>query len=243
MKIHSSYMTVMTADGEMDVFVAGPEGTPPFPVLIVFQEAFGVNDHIKEICQRYAQEGYFAFAPEFYHRRGKYLQFPYSGSNEVMIHLKHLTEKDLLEDIRSLINQLSLDSTLDIDRIATVGYCVGGYISVLASLHFKFKACISYYGAGIVYEREGFGLKPLLPKFSKNLSPLLFFFGDKDSSIPQEEVQLIKKNLETLNVHTKCVVFQGAKHGFFCDQRGSYHPRAAQESWDISLEFLRELIK
>ncbi len=243
MKIHSSYMTVMTADGEMDVFVACPEGTSPFPVLIVFQEAFGVNDHIKEVCQRYAQEGYFVFAPELYHRRGKYLEFPYSGSNEVMMNLKQLTEKNILEDIRTLLNQLSLDPKLDTGRIATVGYCVGGYISVLASLHFTFKACISYYGAGLVYEREGFGLKPLLNKFSKNLSPLLLFFGDKDSSIPQEEVQLIKKNLETLNVHTKCVVFEGAHHGFFCDQRTSFHPRAAQESWDISLEFLREQLK
>lgn len=236
-------MSVMTSDGEMEVYVSRPDGDLRFPALIVFQEAFGVNDHIKEVCQRFAREGYFACAPELYHRQGKYLQFPYRGSDKVMMHLKGLTEKNILEDIRSLMNHLKQDATLDAGRIATVGFCVGGYISVLASIHYQFKASISYYGAGIVHPREGFGLKPILSKFSKILSPMLFFFGNKDSSIAQEEVQLIRENLQPLKVHTKCVVFEGANHGFFCDQRTSFHPKAAQESWEISLEFLREQLK
>lgn len=240
MMIKNGFINLATADGEMEVYFAGPDKVK-VAAIIIFHEAFGVNDHIKDVCHRFAEHGYFVVAPELYHRHGTHLEFPYSGRSDAMTYLKELTHENLNTDIQAVMDMLHEIPSVDSTRIATVGFCVGGYISVFAAARFSLAGSIAFYGAGMLHERPGFGLKPLKDQFKDINSPLLLFFGQNDSSIPIDEVHQLQNILEQEGKAFRSVIFENSSHGFFCDQRKSYNKLAAQDAWDMCLEFLREI--
>lgn len=240
MNIKNGHVTLHTPDGEMDVYFAHPDKIK-IPAVIVYQEAFGVNDHIKDVCRRLAEQGYFVVAPELYHRHGKQLEFPYSGRSDAMTFLKELTAESLKMDTQAVLDMLHEIPSVDSSKIATIGFCVGGYASVFASTEFELSGSIAFYGAGMMKEREGFKLKPLKEKFQNIQHPLLLFFGQTDSSIPVSEVYQIQALLEDEGKAFQSVVFENSDHGFFCDQRKSYNQIAAQDAWEMSLEFLKDV--
>jgi carboxymethylenebutenolidase len=206
--------------------------------LIVLQEAFGVNDHIKKVCERFAEQGYEVYAPELFHRFGSHLQFPYSGSLKPMELIKQLKEESVISDLEELLHYLEKERGTQISDVSVVGFCIGGYLAVLAGIKYPLKAIISFYGAGLVREREGFELKPLLPNFSRLKVPLLFFFGREDQSIPDADRRAIEMKLKELNLDAKVITYPDANHGFFCDHRSSYHAPSAKSAWEESLKWL-----
>lgn len=240
MKLKNGYITLQTPEGEMEVYFTHPDQIK-LPALLVYMEAFGVNDHIKDVCRRFAEQGYFVVAPELYHRHGKNLEFPYSGRSDAMPLLKELTHESLKMDTQVVLDMLHEIPSVDASKIATVGFCVGGFASVFAATAFDLSGSIAFYGAGMLKEREGFKLKPIKNKLKDISAPLLLFFGQEDSSIPLNEVHEIQGILEKEGKAFRSVVFENSNHGFFCDQRKSYNKLAAEDAWEMSLEFLKEI--
>jgi carboxymethylenebutenolidase len=236
MKVTTDWIQLEMDQKMMMVYRAQPRGIKSDQTIIVYMEAFGVNGHIQDICHRLAHEGYEVLAPDLYYRWGRNLQFEYSDRASAISFLKKMTEGQLIQDITALMNFIRQE--LQTPHIATLGFCVGGYISVLSAIHFPLVTAVSFYGAGLVHGREGFKLKPLVQNFNLIRSPLLLFFGDRDASIPATEIEVIASTLKGYKKKFQIKVFRDANHGFFCGQRGSYQAEAAHVSWEMTLEWL-----
>ncbi len=220
------------------VYHAQPKAQGKNMAVILFMEAFGVNNHIKDVCHRLAFEGYEVFAPDLYYRLGDNLQFSYSDRESVMEYLTQMSEEDLLQDIRQLVNYLHEDRK--IPRLSTLGFCIGGYISLLAAINFPIVSAVSYYGAGVLHERPGFKLRPLSKNLHRIKARPLLFFGELDTSIPLTEVEEISQRLKQSKVPYQMKVLKNATHGFFCEERSSYQAEAAHLSWRMTLDWLNE---
>jgi len=216
----------------MQAHIARPAGEAPRPGLIVLQEAFGVNRHIRDVARRFAEQGYCAIAPELFHRtappgfEGDYGDFP-----SVMPHVNAVVEKTAEPDLRAAFDWLQAQPLVRRDEISCLGFCMGGRLAFLANAVLPLRAAVSYYGGGIAAQ--------FLDRAPALRAPILFFWGEKDKHIPPEQRRQIT---DALKQHGKTFVnveFSDADHGFFCDQRASYHAAAARQSWALTLEFLR----
>ncbi len=229
--------TLTVADGSsMQAFVARPEEKGSFPGILVFQEAFGVNGHIRDVAQRIAGEGYVAIAPELFHRSAapgfevRYDDFP-----SAMPHMKALTEQGLADDVRASYEWLRDSSHVIPDRIGSIGFCMGGRVSFLANATVALRAAISFYGGGIA--------PSLLPRATNLQAPMLFFWGGLDKHIPQDQIRSVLDALKAAGKPYINVDISDADHGFFCDARPSYNPVAAKEAWSLATSFLEAHVK
>jgi carboxymethylenebutenolidase len=221
------------ADGtRMAAYVARPELRRPHPGLLVFQEAFGVNHHIRNVCERFAAEGYVAIAPELFHRtappgfEGSYTDFP-----SIMPHYQAVTTETAEADIRSAYDWLRSNAQVKAGEISSVGFCMGGRVSFIANSVVALRAAVSFYGGGIA--------PALLDRAAKLQAPSLFIWGGLDKHITAEHRRAVT---EAVSEQKKIYVnaeFSRADHGFFCDERAAYEPHSAKQAWALTLEFLR----
>ncbi len=234
MNPRTEYVTLSVSDGSsMRAFVAHPQGTP-VAGLLVFQEAFGVNAHIRDVTTRFAREGYLAIAPELFHRTGAGFEGNYTDFTAVMPHFQGLSDAGLEADIRATFEWVQRSS----GNLPTgaVGYCMGGRTACLAGLVVPLACSISYYGGGIAPSQYFPGLLDRL----KNLAgPILLFWGGKDQHIGPEQIQAVTSTLGAAGKAYVNVEFSEADHGFFCDARASYNPAAAAQAWPLTLAFLK----
>ncbi len=235
-------VTLKISDGsEMRAYVSRPQGAGPHPGMMVFQEAFGVNPHIRSVADRFAREGYTAIAPELFHRtaeagfEGRYDDFP-----GVMNHVRSLTEQGMEADIRAAFGWLEKDAETDSARIACVGYCMGGRAAFLADAATPVRAAISFYGGGIAPSPAGPGLLGRAPELH---APLLMFWGGLDQHILPEHHRAVADALRASGKKFINVEISDADHGFFCDARRSYNKTAAAEAWALCREFLAASVK
>lgn len=238
--VMENFLSIGTPAGVMPVFTAAPPGEK-VPVVIVIQEVFGVNDHIKNICRRLAEEGYLAMAPEIFHRTGTHITAPYGNREAIMPLLGQLTNEDLIADISAVISFLPELPNADHTRVFTLGFCVGGFASLLAPTKLNLNGAISFYGAGVVRPREGIKLTPFVEELSQVKCPLLMFFGEEDVSIPESDRFEIRRVLDENHVPHELFVFGGADHGFFCDERKTFHPESAARAWKKTLSWMDNL--
>jgi carboxymethylenebutenolidase len=235
MNPQTEFVTLSVTDGtSMRAYVAHPAGKPRAG-LIVFQEAFGVNAHIRDVTGRFAREGYLAIAPELFHRTAPGFEGSYSDFNAVMPHLQALTDNGLTADIRATFDWLQKGGDSKNFSTGAVGYCMGGRTACLAAITVPLNGAISYYGGGI-------GPNQMFPNLVDRLkdlkAPMLFFWGGKDQHIPKEQSQAVIDTLRTAQKSYVNVEFSDADHGFFCDARPSYNPAAAAQAWPLTLAFL-----
>ena len=235
-----NFLTIETQSGLMDVYIASPEAEDKVPVILVFQEAFGVNSHIRNICDRLAKAGFLAVAPELFHRAGRRIEIPYTERQKFMPLLGQLTNEEIVQDARDTVKFLKDITNADLNNISTIGFCVGGFASALCAARMEVKKMVSFYGAGMVKKREGIGLEPILDEMNKIQAPCLFFYGGKDVSIPYSEINLIEKKLTASEIPFEVDIFEHSDHGFFCDQRKSYNQEDASIAWKKTLKFLKE---
>jgi carboxymethylenebutenolidase len=230
----TEYVNLSAGDGtSLRSYVAHPEG-PPKAGLLVFQEAFGVNAHIRDVTERFAREGYLSISPELFHRTAPGLEAGYTDFGAVMPHMQALTDAGLAADIQAAYQWLKNGEAKDLPVGAT-GYCMGGRTSIQAALTVPLSCAISYYGGGIA---PG-GMFPSLSDRLKDLNaPALFFWGGLDAHIGSAAVQAVVAALDEAKKDYVNVVFSKADHGFFCDARASYNAVAAKEAWSLTLEFL-----
>jgi carboxymethylenebutenolidase len=238
----SESTTVSTADGPMIVHWAKPSAPAAphsLPGILVFQEAFGVNGHILRVCQRLADEGFVAAAPELFHRAGAGLTMGYEDFPKIRPIMGALTNQTLLTDIVAAHTALAADPLVDPKRTSAIGFCLGGFAAVLAALNLPLATAVSFYGGGMTKARPGMGLTPLVDEFARLKCPTLFGFGEKDASITAEDVALIRSRLNALHGPHEVVVYPEAGHGFFCEDRPAYQPQAAQAAWTRTLRWLQ----
>lgn len=235
-KLKTENITLQAADGtSMNAYVAAPSEGGKLPGLLIFQEAFGVNPHIRDVTERFARAGYVAIAPELFHRTGPGFQGTYTDFPACMPHMQALTPEGLAADARAAFDWLQKSPRVLPNSTASVGWCMGGRVSFLANSVLPLKAAISFYGGGIA--------PALLPRAPQMHGPVLFFWGGLDAHIPQDEVRAVIDAMREARKPYVNVEFSDADHGFFCDARASYKETAAKQAWDLSQRFLATYLK
>lgn len=225
-----------TDDGPMPVYEVLPD--EPRGAVVVIQEVFGVNFHIQDVARRFADAGYHAVAPHLFHRTGS-AELGYDDFSKVMPHMAALTDEKILADVDATIAHLT-STGWGTPQIGLVGFCFGGRVSFLVATDRPLGASVGFYGGGIVTAR--FPQFPALIERAPDLkSPWLGLFGDKDESIPVEDVERIRTDLGNTPLPHEIVRYPEAGHGFHCDAReGHYHEASAKDAWAKTLAWLEE---
>jgi carboxymethylenebutenolidase len=234
--LHTEKVTLQVGDGTtMDAFVAAPAEGGKLPGLMVFQEAFGVNAHIRDVAERFARQGYVTIAPELFHRTAPGFDGPYTDFPAVMPHLSALTPDGLIADATASYEWLQKSPRVLANATACVGYCMGGRASFLANSALPLKAAISYYGGGIA--------PGLLARVPQQHGPILFFWGVQDAHITPDQVRAVTDAMKAAKKTYVNVEFSDADHGFFRDVTSAYREMPAKQSWDLALRFLASYVK
>lgn len=216
-------LTLVAADSHrLGAYRADPAGKPRGGVVVV-QEIFGVNHHIRAVCDRIAEAGYAALAPALFDRTARDFQSGYSPE-EVAKARKFIETPDwdaMLRDTAAAAEELK-----GLGSVAVIGFCMGGTIAFLSATRLAgIAAAVCYYGGGIARFADE------TPK-----CPTQMHFGEKDDHIPMSAVEEIRRKRPDCEIH----VYQGAGHGFHCDERASYHAESAALAWKRSLAFLEK---
>jgi carboxymethylenebutenolidase len=198
---------------------ADPAGTPKAAVMVI-QEIFGVNRHIRAVCDRFAGNGYVAIAPAIFDRIERNFQSGYSP-DEVAVARKFVANPDWPAMLRD--SQAAIDAVKDVGPVGIIGFCLGGSVAYAAATKLSgLSAAIGYYGGAIVRFADD---KPKVPT--------QLHFGEKDAGIPLSDVEIIRAKRPEVEIH----VYPGAQHGFGCDERASYDQASAEIAKQRSLDF------
>jgi carboxymethylenebutenolidase len=235
--IATENITIPNGDLDISAYLAFPTAEGTYPAILVVQEIFGVNDHIRDITRRIAREGYVAIAPAIYQRIAPNFETGYTPKDiEIGREYKNRTTAEELEsDIQATIDYLYRLSKVKKTGIGSIGFCFGGHVVYLTSILDDIKVTASFYGAGITTETPGGG-KPTITRTSQIKGTIYAFFGTLDASIPVAQVDEIESALAHYQIPHQVFRYEDADHGFFCDQRGSYNPSAASDAWNHVLE-------
>jgi carboxymethylenebutenolidase len=219
------HFTLTTTDNHsLGAYRADPAGKPK-GAMVVAQEIFGVNNHIRNVCDRLAAEGYVAVAPALFDRFVRDFQSGYSA-DEVAHARSYLGKIDwpkMLLDI-----QAGLDEVKSIGPVGVIGFCMGGSVAFLSATRLNgLKAAVAFYGGQIV-------------KFAdeKPKCPVQMHFGEQDANIPMSDVAIIRDKRPDCEIYT-----YPAGHGFYCDERGSFHDPSATLAWQRTIAFLDKHMK
>jgi len=207
-----------------------PAGDPKGGVLVV-QEAFGVNDHIQDVCRRVAEAGWLAVAPHLFHRSGD-PRLPYDDISQVMPHLRQLTVDGILADVDAAADRIAA-AGISPERTGIVGFCMGGTVALAVAARRPLGAAVTFYGGGVTEGRFGFG--PLVEEATRLRAPWLGLFGDRDQGIPVADVEALRAAAATSGQETEVVRYPEAGHGFHCDARPDFHPPSAADAWARTL--------
>jgi carboxymethylenebutenolidase len=212
--------------GQIDGYLASPEGDGPFPGVVVIHEIFGLNENIKDIARRFAGEGYVALAVDLF-----------AGSNRAVCMFRLMSGLLLnslnnrgIQDLKAALTYLSKQPGVDSSRIGAIGFCMGGSFAIAwASTDERLKAIAPFYGANP---------RPL--EAVARLCPVVGSYPDNDFTTPQG--QKLDVALDGYNIPHDIKIYPGTKHSFFNDQEKNYDVNAAQDSWQRVLTFFKEHI-
>ncbi len=223
------FIELKSADGKaIPAYVATPAGTAKGGI-VVLQEIFGVNQHIREVAEGYAAEGYLAVAPSTFHRVQPGVELSYSEADmgegfKIMQAVGALPEPGVMQDIQAAIDYAASHSG---GKVGIVGYCWGGLLTWRSACALNgLSAAVPYYGGGMTAPEEA----ARQPKV-----PVLAHFGEQDQWIPLDSVENFKKAHQEAEIHV-----YPAHHGFNCDHRGAYDAAAAKLARERTLAFFRQ---
>jgi carboxymethylenebutenolidase len=228
-------------DKGLSGYYATPMGKGPFPAVIVIMEAFGLNDYVKSICNRLAQAGYAALAPDFYHGA----IFTYTDMSKAIEKLKTIKDDVAMGEVGKGLEFLARRSEVAPGGVGVIGFCMGGRLTFLANATHaaRVKAAVAFYGGGIAASPDPLGRANLLDQVGNMTAPLMLMYGAEDKSIPPEEHQRIAAALSQAKRQYSLNVFPQAGHGFFSDRRDSYQPAPAAEAWAMTMNFFERHLK
>jgi|SRR5580692_7330544 len=218
----SEHITLQASDGQaLGAYVARPEGEP-IAALVVVQEIFGVNAHIRSVADGYAKDGFLAVAPALFDRIEPNVELGYEGADaqKARSFIPKLDVDKALLDVAAAIDYCTATGK----KVGVIGYCFGGTMAWLAACRLRVVAAVGYYGGRIAqYAAE------------TPAAPVMLHFGSQDAHIPAEEIEKVR------SAHPEVEIYlYDAGHGFNCDARASYNAAAAQEARTRSLAFLKK---
>ena len=224
-------------------YKGGKSGNGKGPGLVLLMEAYGVNDHIRELTGRFSGWGMTVVAPDLYHRLPAERRIvSYTDREAALSNLARVRDAEVRQDILRAIAILKQDILVDSDRIGIVGYCMGGRLAFLSSEWFAgtLRATVCFYGGGIgtpVGRFPGQTEVPLRHVAEIN-SPLLLIYGEEDTNIPESARNDVSKALSEAKKDFQMITYPGAGHGFFCPDRPSWHEASAHLAEKVLQEFL-----
>lgn len=210
---------LIATDGHrLDAYEVNPDGASA--AVVIVQEIFGVNAHIRSVVDRYASFGYRAIAPAMFDRveRGVELDYDAADVEQGIALRQKLSWDDSVLDVAAAVEHVS-----DTGAVAVVGYCYGGSMAWLAAASLPIAAAVGYYGGQVV---DFIDRTPQVPT--------MLHFGAVDHAISVDDVRMVAERHPDVAVH----IYDDAGHGFNCDARGSYHPEAAALAEERTREFL-----
>jgi len=228
-------------DGEIPAYRAMPAKGKNFPVVLVVQEIFGVHEHIKDICRRFAKVGYLAVAAEMYARQGDVSKL--TDINAIMPIVGKVPDAQVMSDLDATVAWAKKNNG-DTSKLAITGFCWGGRIVWLYAAHNpNLKAGVAWYGrlAPPPPERAN----PLQPKYPLEIvkdlkAPVLGLYGGADQGIPNDTVEQMQKALKEANKPSEIKLYPDTPHGFHADYRASYRKDQAQDGWNLLLAWFKK---
>lgn len=212
------------------VFEARPKSAETYPAVIVIQEWWGLNDHIKDVASRFAREGYVAVAPDLYSRQGNKVTANPDEAGQLMM---SLNKKDGVADLLAVVAHLKQAPGINGERIGVVGFCMGGSYALLLPCHSTdIKAAAPFYGE-----------IPPTETLKKLACPIRYFYGDEDGWIQMADVERLRTALHDVP-KAEVVIYKGVPHAFFNDTRKEvYHPEQAKDAWKRALSLFAHELK
>jgi carboxymethylenebutenolidase len=227
--IDAGEVKIPVADGTLPGYYARPQGAGPFPTVLVIEEIFGVHEHIKDMCRRFAKIGYLAVAPELYARIADL-----SKMTDAAVIVRDVISKapdaTMLTDLDSAAKWAG-ENKGDLNRLGVTGWCRGGRDTWFYAAHNpKLKAAVAWYGP------IGGGTSAIQPKTTMDIAdeikcPLLGLYGGADGSIDVKDVQKAAEKAKAAGKTVDIVVYADAPHGFNADYRPSYRKNDAEDGW------------
>ena len=229
---------IPVSGGEIPAYRAMPETGRSFPVVLVVQEIFGVHEHIKDICRRFAKLGHLAIAPEMYSRQGDVSKI--TNINEIITKVvSKVPDAQVMSDLDATVAWAKRSSKGETNKLGITGFCWGGRIVWLYAAHNpQLKAGVAWYGRLVGTPDE---LHPTHPVdiAAQLKAPVLGLYGGKDTGIPQDTIEKMRAAIKAAGGKSEIVVYPDAGHGFNADYRPGYDKNAAQDG----MRRLREWFK
>jgi carboxymethylenebutenolidase len=230
---------VPTPDGRLPAYRARPEHGTGLPVVLVVQEIFGVHEHIKDICRRFAKLGYVAIAPELYARQGDVAAL--SDSQEIVSKVvSRVPDVQVLADLDASVAWATASGEGNVEKLGITGFCWGGRIVWLYAAHNStLKAGVAWYG------RLAGTPSDLQPKHPIDVAgslkaPVLGLYGAEDRGIPVDTIEQMRRALHTAGSPSQIVVYPKTPHGFHADYRPSYRKEEAEDGWRRLQDWFRQ---
>lgn len=236
--LEAGEVKIPTADGPMPAYRAMPAGGGPFPTVLVVQEIFGVHEHIKDICRRFAKLGYFAVSPELYARQGDVSQLEDFGA--ILKIVRQVPDKQVMSDLDAAVAWARKSGHADTAKLGVTGFCWGGRIVWLYTAHNPgVKAGVAWYG------RLVGSSSPLQPKHPVDLAgslnaPVLGLYGGADAGIPGKTIDQMRTAVDKAGKTAEIVVYPDTPHGFHADYRPSYRQAEAEDGWKRLLAWFKQ---
>jgi carboxymethylenebutenolidase len=229
--------SIESIDGDLQGYFVKPNIEGTFPAVMVLMEAFGLNDNIKGVCDRFARAGFAALAPDFYYGEN----FAYTDLNGAVAKLKTMNDEKVMAEFGKGLDFFAEREGVDTTKIGTTGFCMGGRFVFLANaIHAnKLKAAVSFYGGGIADDADAFGRKSIVNLAPNMTAPIMLIYGSEDNYIKMQEHEKIAAALSNAKKRYVINVFDKAGHGFVSDRRDSYDPKAAEEAWEMTMSFFK----
>ncbi len=227
--LEAGEVKIPVSDGAIPAYRAMPAKGNAFPVVLVVQEIFGVHEHIKDICRRFAKLGYLAVAPEMYARQGDVSKL--SNIQEIRPIVAKVPDTQVMSDLDAAVAWAKKSSKGNTDKLAITGFCWGGRIVWMYAAHNpKVKAGVAWYGQLVGQPNE------MLPKHPIDIAatlkvPVLGLYGATDTGIPVPTVEQMQKALKDAGSKSEIILYPDTPHGFHADYRTSYRKEQAQDGW------------
>jgi carboxymethylenebutenolidase len=225
-------------DGTIPGYRAMPDTGGPFPAILVVQEVFGVHEHIKDICRRFAKAGYFAVAPALYAREGDVVGI--SDTKQIMQVVTKVPEPQVASDLDATAAWAKSTGKADTSKLGITGFCWGGrQVWLYAAHNPDVKAGVSWYG---VLQRPKTAMTPDNPIDLVNRinAPVLGLYGGADPGIPIAQIDALRAALKAAGKPSEIIVYPDTPHGFNADYRPSYRPQQAKDGWKRMLAWFKQ---
>jgi carboxymethylenebutenolidase len=237
--LEAGEVSIPVADGKMPAYRAVPKSGNNLPTVIVVQEIFGVHEHIKDICRRFAKLGFFAVAPELYARQGDVSKI--KNIQEVITQVvSKVPDAQVMSDLDATVAWAKSTGQADTAKLGITGFCWGGRIVWMYAAHNpKLKAGVAWYGR-LITDTDALRPKNPIDIVSDLKAPVLGLYGEADGGIPVESVEKMRAALKAASKPAEIVLYPETPHGFYADYRESYRKEAADDGWKRLLAWFKQ---